>query len=158
MTVTICSRKEMELLLRHSLPKTAAVISFYDPPPKGLPPIDYTGKADRVFQVALHDIDFDILDMFGLSYDTYFPEAEELAEFILGAETDGLDFICQCEYGQSRSAGCAAAILEYFCKTGISVFSDYRYYPNQMVFNKVAEALKRAGESKKQIDPDGLFT
>lgn len=148
MTVTICSRKEMELLLRHSLPQTAAVISFYDPPPKGLEPIDYSGKAERVFQVALHDIDYDILDMFGLSYDTYFPEADRLAEFILAAEAEGLDFICQCEYGQSRSAGCGAAILEYFCRTGISVFADYRYYPNQMVFNKVLEALRKAGERK----------
>ena len=150
MTVTICSRKEMELILQNSLPKNTAVISFYDPPPKGLPPIDYSGKAGRVFQVALHDIDFDSLDMFGLSYDTYFPEAEKLAEFILAAEADGLDFICQCEYGQSRSAGCAAAILEYFCKSGISVFADYRYYPNQMVFNKVLEALRRAGAASHQ--------
>ena len=148
MTVTICSRKEMELLLQHSLPQNTAIISFYDPPPKGLPPIDYSGKSDRVFQVALHDIDFDILDMFGLSYDTYFPEAEKLAEFILAAEAEGMDFICQCEYGQSRSAGCAAAILEYFCKNGISVFADYKYYPNQMVFNKISEALKRVGEKK----------
>ena len=147
MTVTICSRKEMELLLRRSLPKTTAVISFYDPPPKGLPPIDYTGKADRIFQVALHDIDFDILDMFGLSYGTYFPEADDLARFIFAAEADGMDFICQCEYGQSRSAGCAAAILEYFCKTGISVFADYRYYPNQMVYNKIYEALCKVGEN-----------
>ena len=147
MTVTICSRKEMEPLLQNFLPKNTAVISFYDPPPKGLPPIDYSDKAERVFQVALHDIDFDILDMFGLSYDTYFPEADSLAEFILAAETERLDFICQCEYGQSRSAGCAAAILEYFCKTGISVFADYRYYPNQMVYNKIYEALCKAGEN-----------
>ena len=137
----------MELLLQSSLPQTTAVISFYDPPPKGLPHIDYSGKAERVFQVALYDIDFDILDMFGLSYDTYFPDADELAEFILAAEADGMDFICQCEYGQSRSAGCAAAILEYFCRTGISAFADYRYYPNQMVYNKVYEALCKVGEN-----------
>ena len=147
MTVTICSRKETERLLQKGSPANTAVISFYDPPPKGLDPIDYSGKADRVFQVALHDIDFDILDMFGLSYDTYFSEADDLAEFILAAKADGLDFICQCEYGQGRSAGCAAAILEYFCKTGISVFADYRYYPNQMVYNKVYEALCKVGEN-----------
>ena len=145
MNVTIYSRKSAEALLRQDFPKNTAVISFYDPAPKGREPVDYSGKAERVFQVALHDIDFDILDMFGLSYDTYFPEADRLAEFILEAEADGMDFICQCEYGQSRSAGCGAAILEYFCKAGISVFADYSYYPNQMVFNKVLEALKRAG-------------
>ncbi|MEY8508840.1 hypothetical protein AALA78_11480 [Lachnospiraceae bacterium 42-17] len=46
-----------------------------------------------------------------------------------------------CEYGQSRSAACASAILEHFYHNGISVFSDYRYYPNQMVFHKVFDAL-----------------
>ncbi|NLB62365.1 MAG: hypothetical protein GX802_08150 [Clostridiales bacterium] len=51
--------------------------------------------------------------------------------------------ICQCEYGQSRSAACAAAILEHFNNNGISVFADYRYYPNQLIFNKMLEALNR---------------
>ena len=143
MNVKIYSRKAMETLLQQGIPENTAVISFYDPAPKGEPPIDYSGKAKRVFQVALHDIDFDILEMFGFSYDTYFPEADSLAEFILSARAEGMDFICQCEYGQSRSAGCGAAILEYFCKNGISVFADYRYYPNQMVYNKVYEALGR---------------
>lgn len=146
MNIEIYSRKAMEELLRQGVPEDTAVISFYDPTPKGREPIDYSGKAERVFQVALHDIDFDILKMFGLSYETYFPEADSLAGFILSAQADGLDMICQCEYGQSRSAGCAAAILEYFCKRGISVFADYRYYPNQMVYNKVYEALCRAGK------------
>lgn len=141
MNVKIYSRKAMDELLLQGFPKNTAVISFYDPAPKGREPIDYTGKADRVFQVALHDIDFDILEMFGLSYDTYFPEADRLAEFILSVQAEGMDIICQCEYGQSRSAACAAAILEYFCKTGISVFANYSYYPNQMVYNKVYEAL-----------------
>lgn len=82
------------------------------------------------------------LEDFGLTFDTYFPEADELAVFILQAEQDGLDILCQCEYGQSRSAACAAAIREYFYHDGISVFADYRYYPNQMVFNKTLSALK----------------
>lgn len=154
MNVKIYSRKAMEELFQQGIPENTAVISFYDPAPKGLPPIDYSGKAERVFQVALHDIDFDILEMFGLSYETYFPEADSLAEFILSAQAEGMDIICQCEYGQSRSAGCGAAILEYFCKTGISVFADYKYYPNQMVYNKVYEALCRAGE---KVGGKGIF-
>ena len=146
MKVQIYSRKAMEELLQQGIPENTAVISFYDPAPKGREPIDYSGKARQVFQVALHDIDFDILEMFGLSYEEYFPEADSLAEFILSAQAKDMDIICQCEYGQSRSAACAAAILEYFCKTGISVFADYRYYPNQMVYNKVYEALCRSSD------------
>ena len=56
-------------------------------------------------------------------------------------KNDGLDIICQCEYGESRSSGCAAAILEYFYKTGNFCFTDYRYYPNQVIYHKVFDAL-----------------
>ena len=40
-----------------------------------------------------------------------------------------------------NAADCAAAIKEYFYKDGISVFADYNYYPNQVVFHKVYDAL-----------------
>ena len=43
-------------------------------------------------------------------------------------------------------AACAAAILEYFNGTGISVFADYRYYPNQVVYHKIMDALTRYGQ------------
>ena len=51
-----------------------------------------------------------------MTYETYFPEVEELADFIYMAIEQGMDIICQCEYGQSRSAACAAAIKEHFEK------------------------------------------
>jgi hypothetical protein len=38
-------------------------------------------------------------------------------------------------------AGCAAAILEYFCHNDISVFADYKYYFNQVVYHKIYDAL-----------------
>lgn len=145
MKVDIYSRKAVEELLKNDFPKNTAVISFYDPPNirKGeiSKLVDYKGKPKRLFIVAVHDIDVDILEDYGLTFDTYFPEAENLAEFIRQAHDGGLDIICQCEYGQSRSAACAAAILEHYCKDGISIFADYRYYPNQLIFNKVRKAL-----------------
>ena len=149
MKVSIYSRKVVDGLLKNDFPKNTAVISFYDPPNIRMSeiskPVDYKGKPERLFAVSVHDIDIDILEDYGLTFDTYFPEAESLAEFIRQAHDDGLDIICQCEYGQSRSAACAAAILEHYCKDGVSVFADYRYYPNQLIFNKVKKALKSEG-------------
>lgn len=146
MDVKIYSRDAIEELLQDDFPKNVAVITFYDPKSKRTPqnyvPVDYAGKCDRVFPIEVHDIDIDILEDYGLSYDTYLPEANELAKFIYAAKDDGFDIICQCEYGQSRSAACAAAILEHFYKTGIWVFADYRYYPNQLIFHKVFDALE----------------
>ena len=145
MKVQIYSRKAIEELLQSDFPENTAVISFYDPPSKRtgevFKPVDYKGKAERVFAIPIHDIDIEILEDYGLTFDTYFPEVNSLAEYIQQAYKDGLDIICQCEYGQSRSAACAAAILEHYYNDGISIFADYRYYPNQLVFNKVKNAL-----------------
>lgn len=155
MKVEIYSRKAIQELLDTNFPKHTAVISFYDPQGsfhnKDYRPVDYKGRAERLFQVAVHDIDLAVLPDFGLNYETYFPEADRLGEFIYQAKNDGLDIICQCEYGESRSSGCAAAILEYFFKTGISVFADYRYYPNQVIYHKVFEALEKFKDRKKQL-------
>lgn len=145
--VEIYSKDKIERLLDSSdRLENKAVISFYDPPSargERAMPVDYRGKADTLFQVAVNDIDLEVLPEYGLTFETFFTEAEELAEFISEAYEKGMDIICQCEYGQSRSAACAAAILEFYEKNGISIFADYRYYPNQLIFNKVLDSLRR---------------
>lgn len=146
MQVEIYSRETIEKLIENDFPKNTAVISFYDPPGwfgDRKTAVDYKGKAAKLFQVAVNDIDIEELAEYNLTLEEYFLEAGELAEFIYEAYNDGLDIICQCEYGQSRSAACAAATLEHFEKNGISVFRDYRYYPNKLIFNKMFDALER---------------
>ena len=85
MKIFIYSRKAIEKLLEKDFPKNAAVISFYDPPGKfrdaEYSPVDYSAKTNCVFQVALHDIDLAVLPKYHLTYETYFPEADDLAEF-----------------------------------------------------------------------------
>ena len=150
MQVDIYSREAIEQLLEDKFPDNVAVISFYDPPSirtgEVFQPVNYDSKAKCVFTIPLHDIDIEILEDYGLDFNSYFPEVNKLAAFIHKAADDGMDFICQCEYGQSRSAACAAAILEFYEKRGISIFADYRYYPNQLVFNKVKKALEKEYE------------
>ena len=150
MKIEIYSREVMEKRLQEGFLQDTAVISFFDPPsprtPKDYKPLDYGNKCAAVYPVAVHDIDIETLPEFGLSFDTYFPEAKELAVFIHNAVRQNLDILCQCEYGQSRSAACAAAIREYYEHSGISVFADYRYYPNQLIFNKLLQALQETGQ------------
>jgi hypothetical protein len=144
MKVEIYSKKAITELIAKEFPKNTAVISFYTP--KGRSDseenrVDYTNVCDKVFYVGIPDIDIEILSDYGYTYDTYLAEADQLAEFIKAAVADGLDIICQCDYGQSRSAACATAILQYYENRGIDVFADYRYYPNQLVYHKVFDAL-----------------
>lgn len=142
--IKIISRDQAEKL--PSLSNTV-IISFCDPitprTPKDYKRMDYRGICDTVFYVEIHDIDIEILEDFGLSFDTYFPEVDSLADFIVNAINEEKTIICQCEYGQSRSAACAAAIKEFYDGTGITVFADYRYYPNQLIFNKLLDALMK---------------
>lgn len=151
MNVSIYSRKAIQKRIEDDFPANTAVISFYDPKDsKGYgnsTPVDYREQCERIFYVCIRDIDIEVLENFGLTFATYFPEVDELADFIFQAKKDGLDILCQCEYGQSRSSACAAAILEYFYGNGISIFADYRYYPNQLIFNKILNSLKKKAKT-----------
>ena len=149
MNIFIYARNDVEKLLSEgTFPADTAVISFCDPEQSRakiriMPPVDYRGQAKRVFLVRIPDLDISALHHYNLTEETYFPEADSLAEYIYQAHQDGLNILCQCEYGQSRSSACAAAILQHFEKRGIDIFADYRYYPNQLVYHKVFDALER---------------
>lgn len=146
MKVTVYSREEIEnMIAAGHFPQNTAVVSFCDPELKHIDRdytrVDYSTVCKDVFYCEIDDLDLDYLSEKGYTYDSYFPEAAELAVFINRAYRDGKDIICQCEYGQSRSAGCAAAILEHFYRRGIDIFAEYKYYPNQVVYHKVFDAL-----------------
>ena len=68
--------------------------------------------------------------------------AKQIAEFVVMHYDNAETIICQCHYGQSRSAGCAAAIREFYYGDGIDIFADDRYYPNKMVYRMVLEAFR----------------
>lgn len=147
MKVSIYSRREIEKIIESGeFPENTVVISYYDPNAhkidKNYMPVDYNKVCSNVFSVGFDDIDIDYLGKQGYTYDTYFKESVDMAEFIYNAYNNGMDIICQCDYGQSRSAGTAAAIMEHFYSNGISVFADYKCFPNKLIFHKVSEALE----------------
>lgn len=148
MNVSVYSREAIETMIgTGAFPADTAVISFYDPAIKRIDKdyahVNYSGVCSDVFYSELDDLDQEVLKGKGYTYDTYFPEADDIAAFIYKAYSRGLNIICQCEYGQSRSAGCAAAILEHFYDNGISIFANYDYYPNQVVYHKIFDALEK---------------
>lgn len=132
MEVKIYSRKDAEKLLTEGVPDNLMVVAFHDP---DLPPVDY--PAGRAVCVPLDDFQADL------------PQAEEVAQFIYTAQAKGMHILCQCESGRSRSAGCAAAILEYFEGRGETVFSDARFSPDQLVYDRVLAALEAAGHQEE---------
>ena len=146
MNVEIFSRQAVMELLERGFPKNTAVISFYSPSREKQETerrVPYGEQCDTVFYCRIPDIDRECLAKYGYTEQTYLSEADEIAAFIYRATREGKSILCQCDYGQSRSAACAAAILQHFERRGIDVFVDYRYYPNQLVYHKIYDALER---------------
>lgn len=153
MKIEIYSRQAIKELMDGAFPRHVAVISFYSPRKAHRAEearVCFASRfADRVFYIMIPDIDIELLGDYGYTYETYLAEADALAEFIYEARAEGRDLICQCDFGQSRSAACAAAILQHFEGRGIDIFADYRYYPNQLVYHKVFDALERYKREKQ---------
>lgn len=144
MNVSICSRKVILEMIKSGIPKNTAIISFSDTEEDFIK----FPKTTDVFHVAFYDVrPFTVAKH---HYERILPEAKEIAKYILIKKKEGKDIICQCDYGVSRSAGCAAAILEMWNHNGLSIFKDYRYTPNQFVFNKVLHELSIQEESEKK--------
>ena len=80
-------------------------------------------------------------------------QALKIAEFFMSIKVELL--ICQCEYGQSRSAGVAAAIMQFKCNNGIEIFADERYYPNRLVYNKLFDALTNTASYEEKVRDGG---
>lgn len=143
MDVKIYSKAKMQAAIEQNLlPKNLAVISFYNEPITVFSkPIDYSGVVDRFMQINLPDIDEQGFEEFGYTASSFFKEADAVAEFIYKAYNDGFDFACQCQFGFSRSAACAAAILEHFEGIGNEILSNENYQPNKFIYEKLLKAL-----------------
>lgn len=139
--VAILSKERAEEIFSNGLPENAVLIGFYDTDRHCPQKLEIPAPSDRIFQVAVDDLATDELNDYSLTLETIFPQCGEMAEFIRSAIKRKFNIICQCVYGEGRSAGCAAAILEYYEKSGIQIYTNDRFYPNKIVFRKLFAAL-----------------
>jgi predicted protein tyrosine phosphatase len=78
-------------------------------------------------------------------------QANEIAEFALRNYEQVQRFLVHCEYGQSRSAGAAAALSEHFEGHDNGISQDSRFYPNWTVYKYLMRAL---GEQQRSWSYD----
>ena len=143
MIISIYSKSRIYDLIEKGIPNNTAIISFSDTEEDY---IDFPGGTD-VLKVTFYDVRPHTVSKD--HYDKILPQAKDIAEYVYKKMKENKDIICQCDYGVSRSAGLAAAIMEAFSGKGIDVFADYRYTPNQFVYNKVVKELKTLKEQNK---------
>ncbi len=146
MKVTIYSREEItDIIARGEFPENTGVVTFYNPEDAH---VDYDAVCGDVCYCPLEDVDKSYWEThYHRTYEEFFDYVDMTAEFIYEMYESGKDLICQCDYGMSRSAGCAAAVLQHFYQNGIDVFTDYDRYPNQMVYHKIFDALERSASA-----------
>jgi len=109
MFIEIHSFNSIEALTCESLKKEAALISIVDSE-RSTP--DLKNQPDYILQLVFGDTCIETSRAISNK------QAQKIADFVF-EHKDRIDLlICQCVFGKSRSAGCAAAISEFFTEMG----------------------------------------
>lgn len=136
------SRFELYACAEHDLDYVAVVIYSHD---RDTPYIeDSRQMLDLLFE-QFDDVD-DPED--GMSFE----QAEEIASFVFEYEEQDVDLVVSCRYGESRSAGIAAAIAAYLGQDEIEIFDDPDKMPNMHCYALMCDALgvERSEEELRQ--------
>jgi predicted protein tyrosine phosphatase len=72
-------------------------------------------------------------------------QAAEIADFVLRMYPQIERFLVHCTFGQSRSAGVAAAISQFYEGNSSGIFGNRAYSPNPTCYKLVLDALKKKG-------------
>lgn len=156
MLVRIMGREELTEMVKEKFAPKVAVISITD---TDRPDVEFVNVPQYLLQLKFDDVSEEIYeDILGrkpcvremkkISERLHMisdEQAKRIAAFLVPIYNEIDILICQCEYGQSRSAGVAAAVMEFYSRSGITIFAATGYYPNKLVFKKVLTQLKRYG-------------
>lgn len=161
MKVKIMGREDLTDLAKEPFPAGTAIISITN---TDLSELELTNLPEHLLRLKFDDVSDELYEDFlgrkpsvqemkqlAKRFHMFSDEqAKEIANFILPLYESVDTLICQCEHGQSRSAGVAAAILEYFSRSGVTVFAATGYYPNKLVYRRLLHYLNRCGGRKKE--------
>ena len=142
MKVNIFSRKQIIKLLYSGFPKNTAVISYYG---EGEKPVHFP-IGIRYIRLNIDDLDKEEVDD---PDNFHINDFKRVANFILNCSDEGMNIICQCQEGISRSAATAAAILEFYEQDAERIFADIHYYPNQIFYNNILRCLSEENERRQ---------
>ena len=121
------------------------ILISIDDPRTEFPKLEH--KPDHILRLEFDDITISDIYESGVQY--FFrlfstEQANQIADFVYSHLEDCETLICQCRFGQSRSAAVAAAIKEHFYHNGIEIFANgqKQYSPNLYVFRLTLLALQ----------------
>lgn len=145
MKVEIHSIQSLKRLAHKPFAPDTALISIGDFG-KELPLLEY--KPAHILRMEFDDvtpseIDYESSERYAFRLFSE-EQANQIADFVYRYWESRGTLLCQCHYGQSRSAAVASAIKEHFYHNGIEIFADEqeRYCPNVYVFRLTLRALR----------------
>lgn len=136
MDIIVKSKKAIEEYAMQEHNKTSIVISIASKnSSKANIKSDYNNKIKEIQFIQFDDTD----SMGGIEK----LDASKIKRFLLKHIGDtSLDLIIvQCEAGQSRSAGVAAALMKYFWNDDTAIFNNHKYTPNMLCYRTMLNEL-----------------
>ena len=119
------------------------IISIRDPN-KVKPEFNINNSSIKdILYLSFYDISEETKSIFG-GYESMSPiDAILIRDFVLKWQNEIDTIWVQCEMGMSRSAGIAAAIMEYFDMDSNEILESNRYYPNRLCYNLTKNAINK---------------
>ena len=119
------------------------IISIRDPN-KVKPEFNINNSSIKdILYLSFYDISEETKSIFG-GYESMSPiDAILIRDFVLKWQGESDAIWVQCEIGMSRSAGIAAAIMEYFDMDSKKILESNQYYPNRLCYNLTKGAFNK---------------
>jgi predicted protein tyrosine phosphatase len=140
MKIEVMNQKDVEAYAMEANFETSVIISIAS---RGMPsaiiiPCNINNIVD-VLYLNFNDTDDNRLEFGGIDK----TDAKKIKDFVLKYEEDySIDkIIVNCEAGQSRSSGVAAAILKYMFNDDSQIFDNHKYIPNMLCYRTVLNEL-----------------
>lgn len=152
--VSVLGRNELEALSQQRFEPGTYVISITDTDaplvrlqhqPQAILRLTFDDVGDEEYPIGCHvmeDADSEDEDVIALISSCITDEqAAHIATFVQTNLANMEYLIVSCEMGQSRSAAVAAAIVEHYTNRPCAIYNDKRFYPNELVYHKVKDAM-----------------
>lgn len=141
--------REKAIRLSYSDFDDAKIIISIRDPNKVKPEFNINNSSIKdILYLSFYDISEETKSIFG-GYESMSPiDAILIRDFVLKWQNEIDAIWVQCEMGMSRSAGIAAAIMEYFDIDSKEILESNQYYPNRLCYDLTKNELTNKKEIK----------
>lgn len=152
MEIIVLSKQQAIIRSCTDFDKKKIIISVRDPNNDKAGFNSCNSSIKDILYLSFYDISEETKSIFG-GYESMSPiDAILIRDFVLKWQNEVDEIWIQCEMGMSRSAGIAAALMEYFSIDSNSILNSNQYYPNKLCYN-----LTKACFREHCMHPEGAY-